>query len=99
MNRRRPEALLHCGWGILATLSDYLPRTKVTTALGHLTFFASLGQISGPSLAGSLVDLSGSFSSNYLLAAVLSAGAAVMALLLLKRDTASTVELAIESQF
>ena len=70
---------------IVATLSDYLPKEKVTAALGHVTFFASFGQIAGPSLAGLLADHSNSFSSSYLLAACLTATAAVLAMLLPKR--------------
>lgn len=83
---------------IVAALSDYLPRARVTAALGHVTFFASFGQIAGPSLAGGLADLSGSFSSSYLLAAGLTAVAAVIALLLPKPTSVSAPELANEGQ-
>ncbi len=81
---------------IVATLSDYLPREKVTAALGHVTFFASFGQIAGPSLAGLLADLSNSFSSSYLLAAGLTATAAVLASLLPKRDETSMPQTLVE---
>lgn len=74
---------------IVAALSDYLPREKVTAALGHVTFFASFGQIVGPSLAGLLADLSGSFSSSYLLAAGLTATAAALSMLLPTKNEAS----------
>lgn len=67
---------------IVAALSDYLPRDRVTSALGQVTFFASFGQIAGPSLAGLLAETSGSFSGSYLLAAGMTAAAAVLALLL-----------------
>ena len=71
---------------IVATLSDYLPRERVTAALGHVTFFASFGQIVGPSLAGLLADLSGSFRGSYLLAAGLTATASALVMLLPRRD-------------
>lgn len=74
---------------IVAALSDYLPREKVMAALGHVTFFASFGQIVGPSLAGLLADLSGSFSSSYLLAAGLTATAAALSMLLPRKNEAS----------
>ncbi len=71
---------------IVAALSDYLPRERVMTALGQVTFFASFGQIAGPGMAGLLADLSGSFSSSYLLAAGLTAAATVLAKFLPKEN-------------
>ncbi|MEZ4484151.1 MAG: MFS transporter [Syntrophotaleaceae bacterium] len=77
---------------IVATLSDYLPRERVTAALGHVTFFASFGQIAGPSLAGLLADLSGGFSSSYLLAAGMTATAATLVMLLPKTGKTTTLQ-------
>ncbi len=82
---------------IVATLSDYLPRERVTAALGHVTFFASFGQIVGPSLAGLLADLSGSFSSSYLLAAGLTATAAALVMLLPKMDKSTTSQTLVQN--
>lgn len=80
---------------IVAALSDYLPREKVMSALGHVTFFASFGQIAGPSLAGLLADLTGSFSSSYLLAGGLTAAAAALAMLLPRKDETALTQTAI----
>lgn len=82
---------------IVATLSDYLPRERVTAALGHVTFFASFGQIVGPSLAGFLADFSGSFSSSYLLAAGLTATAGSLVMLLPKMDTTPISQTLVEN--
>ncbi len=67
---------------LTATIGDYLPRDKVTTALGHLTFIFGIGQIAGPALAGLLADASGTFHSSYLLAAAMTASAVVLTALL-----------------
>jgi len=83
---------------VVATLSDYLPRHKVTGALGQVSFFASLGQIAGPSLAGTLAQASGNFSSSYLLAACVTGVAMVMAALLPKLQEDCIPKFAIESQ-
>ncbi len=63
---------------LTATLGDYLPRDKVTTALGHLTFIFGIGQILGPALAGLLADASGTFHSSYLLAASMTSIAFIL---------------------
>jgi sugar phosphate permease len=81
---------------IVAALSDYLPRERVMTALGQVTFFASFGQIAGPSLAGLLADLDGSFSCSYLLAAGLTTAAATLAMLLPKTHETAITKIRVE---
>lgn len=81
---------------IVAALSDYLPRERVMAALGQVTFFASFGQIAGPSLAGFLADLDGSFSCSYLLAAGLTAAAAALAKVLPKTNEEAIPKLHVE---
>ncbi|MBE0599560.1 MAG: YbfB/YjiJ family MFS transporter [Desulfuromonadales bacterium] len=65
---------------LTAAVSDYLPRQKVTTALGQITLCFGLGQVCGPAVAGLLAETSGSFASSYLLAAALTATAMVLTL-------------------
>ncbi len=59
-----------------ATVGDYAGPENAARALGFITLFFGLGQISGPAVAGVLAQHSGSFSSSYYMAAVL-AGAAI----------------------
>lgn len=74
---------------VVAVLSDYLPAGKVTSVLGQVSFLASLGQIAGPSLAGTFADISGSFAGSYFMAGVLTAAACGVALLLPGRKEAA----------
>jgi len=67
---------------IVAALSDYLSKEKVTSSLGQVTFLASFGQIAGPGLAGQIAEASGSFAGSYLLAAGMTVAASVLALML-----------------
>lgn len=67
---------------LTATLGDYLPHGKITTALGYVTFIFGIGQISGPTLAGILAQHTGSFHAAYLLAAALTSLAFLLALFL-----------------
>ena len=67
---------------LTATLGDYLPHGKITTALGYVTFIFGIGQISGPTLAGFLAQHTGSFHAAYLLAAAMTFLAFFLALFL-----------------
>ena len=60
---------------IAATISDMLPATEAGKAFGFVTFFFGIGQIAGPTLAGYLAESTQSFTSSYLLAALLTATA------------------------
>ena len=57
---------------IAAMVSDMLPPSDAGKVFGYVTFFFGVGQIGGPTLAGYLAELSGTFSSGYLLAALLT---------------------------
>lgn len=57
---------------IAATVSDLLPPSEAGKVFGYVTFFFSVGQIGGPTLAGYLAENSGTFSSSYFLAASLT---------------------------
>ena len=67
---------------IAAAVSDYFSANDAARVFGYVTFFFALGQIAGPSLAGYMAELNGSFSSSYLLAALMTAGAIGLTLLL-----------------
>ncbi|BBB26306.1 MFS transporter [Amphritea japonica ATCC BAA-1530] len=57
---------------IAAMVSDMLPPSEAGKVFGYVTFFFGVGQIGGPTMAGYLAELSGTFSSGYLLAALLT---------------------------
>jgi MFS family permease len=61
-----------------AAVGDQVGPVRTVRALGFLTLFLGLGQVTGPAVAGILAERTGSFSSSFLLAAA-SAGAAVIA--------------------
>ncbi len=69
---------------MLATVSDYVKSDKVAAAFGIITFIFTIGQIMGPTVAGTLAELSGSFSSSFYMAAAL-AGLAVILSTFLKK--------------
>ena len=57
---------------VAAMVSDMLPPSQAGKVFGYVTFFFGVGQIGGPTLAGYLAEASGSFTSGYLLAALLT---------------------------
>ncbi len=65
-----------------AAAGDYMGPAKAAQALGTLTVFFGVGQVIGPTLAGSLAESSGSFASSYLLASAFAVVAAVLSLTL-----------------
>lgn len=62
---------------MIAAVSDYVGAVKAVAAFGFVTFIFALGQITGPAVAGVLAEQYGSFSSSFLMAALL-AGLAIM---------------------
>ncbi len=77
-----------CAWSVpsimAASVGDYLGPVKAASGFATVTLFFSIGQISGPALAGILAEKSGSFSQSYLLAGLLTAMAAMLSLTLPK---------------
>jgi len=77
-----------CAWSVpsimAASIGDYLGPAKAASGFAAVTLFFSIGQISGPALAGILAEQSGSFSQSYLLAGLLAATAALLSLTLPK---------------
>ena len=75
-----------CVWSVpsimAAAVGDYLGPLKAAAGFATLTLFFSVGQISGPSLAGVMAERSGSFSQAYLLAALLTGIGALSSLFL-----------------
>lgn len=77
-----------CAWSVpsimAAAIGDYLGPLKAAAGFATLTLFFSVGQISGPALAGVMAESSGRFSNAYLLAGLLMAVGAVSSLFLPK---------------
>jgi MFS family permease len=77
-----------CAWSVpsimAAAIGDYLGILKAAAGFATLTLFFSVGQISGPALAGVMAEKSGSFSNAYLLAGLLMMIGAVSSLFLPK---------------
>ena len=56
-----------------AAVGDYMGPAQAVKALGFITLFFGAGQIAGPAIAGSLADVTGSFSVGFWLCAGLTA--------------------------
>ena len=68
---------------IMATLAaDYAGPDKAFALFSALTFIFATGQVAGPFLAGLIAEQTGAFSASYLLAAGLTTGAVLLAMLL-----------------
>ena len=67
-----------------AAIGDYLGLSRAATSFATVTIFFAAGQTIGPACAGLIAGTTGSFTSAYLFAAVLTAGAAFFALSLPK---------------
>ena len=65
-----------------AAVGDYLGLSRAAGAFATITIFFAAGQTVGPATAGLIAGATGSFSSAYLLAAAITASAAVFALFL-----------------
>jgi MFS family permease len=63
-------------WGIpsimLAAVSDHVGPQHALGAFGFITFFFGMGQVAGPAVAGVLAERAHSFSSSFLMAAVVA---------------------------
>ncbi len=89
-----PDAFLYLSIGLFgiaawsiptimaAAVGDYMGPEKAAAALGLITLFFGIGQISGPAVAGMLAEAAGSFSGSFLMAAVVAFVAVVLALFL-----------------
>ena len=62
-----------------AAAGDYAGPAGAIKALGFITLFFGLGQITGPALAGFTADISGTFSIAFWLCAILSVAAVLLA--------------------
>ena len=70
---------------IMAALAgDYAGPDKAIALFSAITFIFAIGQVAGPFLAGLIAERTGSFAASYLLAAGLTAGAVILAMLLPK---------------
>jgi MFS family permease len=65
-----------------ALIGDHAGPERTAAMFGFVTFLFGIGQIIGPACAGFLAERSGTFSSSFLLAAVLAGVAIVLSLLL-----------------
>ena len=62
-----------------AAIGDYLGLSRAASAFATVTLFFAIGQSTGPALAGMIARTTNSFCSAYLLAAMITAAAAVFA--------------------
>ncbi|MBI5075910.1 MAG: MFS transporter [Nitrospirae bacterium] len=67
-----------------AAVGDYVGARNAPAAFGLVTFIFGFGQIAGPSVAGILAERTGSFSSSFIMAALLAGSAIVLTLFLRK---------------
>lgn len=63
---------------MLAAVSEHVDRDRTFAAFGFVTFVFGLGQLSGPAIAGTLAQRTGSFSSSFFLAGALAAAAILL---------------------
>jgi MFS family permease len=64
---------------MVAAVSEHVEPERTLAAFGFITFVFGIGQITGPAVAGTLAQRTGSFSSSFLLAAALAAAAILLA--------------------
>lgn len=69
-----------------AAVGDYLGINRAAAAFSTITIFFAVGQTVGPTMAGVIGRATGSFTGAYLLAALITASAAVFALYLPRPD-------------
>lgn len=67
-----------------AAVGDYAGPEKMAKAFGLVTFIFGFGQIAGPSVAGTLAEVMGSFTSSFIMAAAFAGVAIIVALFLRK---------------
>ena len=77
-------------WSVPAVMSalcgDMLGRVLAPAALGFVTLFFGIGQAAAPIIAGAMADVSGSFTSSFVTAALVSLAGAVVSLVLMKKE-------------
>ena len=73
-----------------AAVGDYLGLSRAAGAFATITIFFAAGQTVGPAMAGAIAKTSGSFSSAYLLAALITAVAMIFAIFLPRSDNPSS---------
>jgi MFS family permease len=61
-----------------ALIADYVGPHRTVSVFGFITFIFGIGQIAGPSLAGVLAEMTGSFSGSFYLASCMAVLAAVL---------------------
>ena len=82
--------------GIMAAAcGDLFGYRLAPAALGFITVFFGVGQAISPGIAGAMADAAGSFSSAFLLAAIVAVGGAIAALSL--PDDRSRTEAKVDS--
>jgi MFS family permease len=63
---------------MVAAVGDYLGLSRAAAAFSTITVFFAIGQTLGPGGAGLLAEATGTFTSSFLVAAALTAGAALL---------------------
>jgi len=65
-----------------AAVGEYLGLSRASTSFATITIFFGIGQVIGPAGAGLIANVTGAFTAPYLICGILTAVAAVLALLL-----------------
>ena len=74
--------------GIMAAaVGDHVGARRAPAAFGVVTFIFSLGQITGPAIAGMLAERTGSFGPGFLMAAAAAGGAIVLCRMLKRPES------------
>ncbi len=67
---------------ISALIGDYVGTGQTVTMFAFITFIFGIGQVAGPSIAGMLAEMTGSFATSFLLAACLAITAVFLSMML-----------------
>ncbi|MBS7626817.1 MFS transporter [Candidatus Bathyarchaeota archaeon] len=71
---------------VAAYSGDYFGSKMAPSALGFLTLFFGVGQSIGPTVAGHIADVTGTFKSTFLLSSSIAAIGGIMSLLAMRRN-------------